>query len=125
MLNALLTTFKPTLKTKLSHFPPKTSILQNEQAVTGSYWDLPGLNGSCGVLLVNSVFIRTHHEVKWSPVFRIFHRILPVIRPKSKQLNKTYDWFTSYGDVEWWIKYGWLLPSGGVNTARRVCNKEG
>ena len=35
MLNALLKTFKSTLKTKLSHFPPKTSILPNEQAVTG------------------------------------------------------------------------------------------
>ena len=33
MLNALLPTFKSTLKTKLSHFPPKTSILPNEQAV--------------------------------------------------------------------------------------------
>ena len=33
MLNALLTTFKSTLKTKLNHFPPKTSLLPNEQAV--------------------------------------------------------------------------------------------
>ena len=33
MLNALLTTFKSTLKTKLNHFPHKTSILPNEQVV--------------------------------------------------------------------------------------------
>ena len=51
MPNALLKTFKSTLKTKLNHFPPKTFILPNEQAVKSSLTLYQQLRGSRGSLL--------------------------------------------------------------------------